>query len=285
MFGGGILPKEEMQMKKMIILLAAGALSIACQQPQAASSKEEKSAASSKKITKESLKTFEDKLNYAVGVDIGKNIVRNGLPLSDDIFMKGIRDAVDETTPLLENEEMQKIKKEHARIRRDERKKEREAAAEKNKAEGEKFLKENGAKEGVTTTESGLQYKILKKGTGEKPALTDKVSVNYKGSLIDGTEFDSSYKRGKPAEFAVNRVVKGWTEALQLMPVGSKWQVFIPSNLGYGERGAGAKIGPNAVLIFEVELLEIKKDGKDPNVKIEVPPVPKPKKQNKTDKK
>jgi len=126
-----------------------------------------------------------------------------------------------------------------------------------NKTEGEAFLAANKTKEGVMTTPSGLQYKILKAGTGPKPAATDTVVCNYRGTLLNGTEFDSSYKRGQPLTFPVNGVIKGWTEALQLMPVGSKWQLFIPAQLAYGERGAGADIGPNATLIFEVELVSI----------------------------
>ena len=131
-------------------------------------------------------------------------------------------------------------------------------AAEKNKAEGEKFLAENKTKDGVKTTASGLQYKVLKEGSGASPKETDTVVTNYRGTLIDGTEFDSSYKRNEPASFPVNRVIKGWTEALQLMKPGAKYQLFIPSSLAYGERGAGQLIGPNATLIFEVELLSIK---------------------------
>lgn len=123
---------------------------------------------------------------------------------------------------------------------------------------GEEFLKENAAKEGVKTLPSGLQYKVLKEGDGKSPKATDTVVVHYKGTLINGKEFDSSYKRGEPAEFPVNRVIKGWTEALQLMKEGSKWMLYIPSNLAYGERGAGADIGPNETLIFEVELLKVK---------------------------
>jgi FKBP-type peptidyl-prolyl cis-trans isomerase len=127
-----------------------------------------------------------------------------------------------------------------------------------NKQEGQQFLAANKSKEGVITLPSGLQYKILQEGTGPKPAATDTVTVNYRGTLINGTEFDSSYKRNEPATFGVNQVIKGWTEALQLMPVGSKWQLFIPSELAYGERSPGAEIGPNSTLIFDVELLSIK---------------------------
>jgi FKBP-type peptidyl-prolyl cis-trans isomerase FklB len=134
----------------------------------------------------------------------------------------------------------------------------KEAGA-KNKVEGEAFLAENGKKEGVVTLPDGLQYKILKEGDGAKPKATDTVTVHYRGTLISGTEFDSSYKRKEPVSFPVNGVIAGWTEALQLMKVGSKWQLFIPSTLAYGERGAGPDLGPNATLIFEVELISIGK--------------------------
>jgi FKBP-type peptidyl-prolyl cis-trans isomerase FklB len=128
----------------------------------------------------------------------------------------------------------------------------------KNKKEGEAFLEANKKKDGVITLPSGLQYKILKEGSGAKPTATQTVKCNYRGTLIDGKEFDSSYKRGEPTEFPVGQVIKGWTEALQLMPVGSKWQLYIPSNLAYGENGGGSMIGPNAVLIFDIELISIK---------------------------
>src|SRR5213593_525626 len=132
------------------------------------------------------------------------------------------------------------------------------AAADKNASEGTKFLEENKKKEGVKTTASGLQYKVVKEGTGAQPKANDTVTVNYRGTLINGTEFDSSYKRGEPATFPVNGVIKGWTEALQLMKVGSKYQLFVPSSLAYGERSVSPEIGPNATLIFEVELLDAK---------------------------
>jgi FKBP-type peptidyl-prolyl cis-trans isomerase FklB len=246
-------------MKNVMLFIAACMLIVACKQPAPAGDAPKEAAKT--EVTKASLKTQDNKLNYAVGYDIGKNIKRNRLVLDESIFMKGMKDgmAEPEIEPLIPNEEMAKAKRDHSKTQREIRKKEREELGKKNKEEGEKFLAENKKKEGVVTLESGLQYKILKEGTGEKPAETDRVKVNYKGTLIDGTEFDSSYKRNKPATFSVNRVVKGWTEALQLMPVGSKWQVFIPSELGYGARGAGEKIGPNATLIFEVELVEIVK--------------------------
>ena len=134
------------------------------------------------------------------------------------------------------------------------------AEGEKNKKEGEKFLADNKTKDGIKVTDSGLQYEVLKEGTGPKPKATDKVKVDYTGKLLDGTVFDSSVERGKPATFGVNQVIPGWTEALQMMPVGSKWRIFIPSDLAYGPRGAGKDIGPNSTLIFDVELLGIVTD-------------------------
>jgi FKBP-type peptidyl-prolyl cis-trans isomerase FklB len=175
-----------------------------------------------------------------------------------EILVTGIKDALSGAKPLMTEQEM---KETITALQKDLQAKQQEqtkALAEKNKKEGEAFLAENKKKQGVITMPSGLQYKILTDGKGKSPKATDTVTVNYKGTLIDGTEFDSSYKRGQPATFAVNGVIPGWTEALQLMKEGSKWQMFIPSNLAYGERGAGGAIGPNAVLIFEVELISIK---------------------------
>jgi FKBP-type peptidyl-prolyl cis-trans isomerase FklB len=248
-------------MRNILLSLTAAGLIIGCQPQKTAENTAENTAEKkTAEVTKASLKGPDEKINYAVGVEIGKNITRNGLPLNDDIFMKGIHDGMeDNKEPLMTEEEMRDVKRDHAKAQRETREKEREEEGKKNKSEGEKFLAANKTKEGVVTTESGLQYKILKEGTGEKPSATDRVSVNYKGTLIDGAEFDSSYKRGKPATFAVNRVVKGWTEALQLMPVGSKWELYIPSELAYGERGSRGQIGPNAVLIFQLELLDIVK--------------------------
>jgi FKBP-type peptidyl-prolyl cis-trans isomerase len=174
-----------------------------------------------------------------------------------NILLRGLRDALADRKPLLTDEE---AKAAMVAIQSDLRKKQEakmEMAGEGNKKLGEVFLTENKTKDGVVTLPDGLQYKILKEGTGPKPSATDSVVCNYKGTLIDGTEFDSSYKRGQPATFPVGQVIKGWTEILQLMPVGSKWQIFVPSDLGYGLRGAGGSIGPNSTLIFEIELLSI----------------------------
>ncbi len=247
-------------MNKTPLFFVTAALLLGCQPNKPADSTKTETA-----VTKESLKTNMDKLNYAVGMEIGKNTKRNNLELNEAIFLKGMKDGIASAEPMLTEEEMMKVKRDHSTAQREKRKKDREELGKKNKDASAKFLDENKKKEGIVTTASGLQYKILKEGTGDKPALTDRVKVNYRGTLVDGTEFDSSYKRNEPATFGVNRVVKGWTEALQLMPVGSKWQVFIPPDLGYGPQGAGDKIGPEAVLIFDMELVEIVKP--DPNAK------------------
>jgi FKBP-type peptidyl-prolyl cis-trans isomerase FklB len=205
------------------------------------------------------LKTEKDKISYAIGMDIGKNLKRQPIELNPEAISQGVWDALTEGKTLMTEQEyidtMTAFRNEMAQKQAEQMKE----AGEKNKKEGKEFLSENKKKEGIVTTESGLQYKVITKGTGESPKATDTVTVNYKGTLINGKEFDSSYRRGQPASFPVNGVIKGWTEALQLMKVGAKWQLFIPSELAYGERGAGRDIGPNSTLIFDVELLSIKK--------------------------
>lgn len=201
-----------------------------------------------------------------IGNGLGGNLKKQGVEVDWNIVAKGLKDAVAGGKTQLTEEEAQAVLKEvQTEVQKQQQEKMKEAA-DKNKSEGEAFLAANKGKEGVVTLPDGLQYKILTAGTGPKPAPTDSVVCNYRGTLINGTEFDSSYKRGQPATFGVGQVIKGWTEALQLMPVGSKWQLFIPSNLAYGPRGAGAEIGPDSTLIFEIELLSIqdktKKDEK-----------------------
>ena len=203
------------------------------------------------------LKTPKDKASYAIGMNIGKGLHKDSVDVDPAILLRGLKDGMAGGKTLLTDDE---AKSAMVAIQADLRKKQEAKMAvvgDANKKEGDEFLAQNKAKEGVVTLPSGLQYKILKEGTGPKPSASDSVVCNYKGTLIDNTEFDSSYKRGQPATFPVGQVIKGWTEVLQLMPVGSKWQVFVPSDLAYGPRAPGGTIGPNAALIFEIELLSI----------------------------
>ncbi len=207
------------------------------------------------------LKTQKDKVSYALGANLGMNLHKQSVEVDPAIVLRGLKDALAAGKMLLTDDEARAALTQLQTEVRDKQMEKMKVASEMNKKEGIEFLAANKAKDGVVTLPSGLQYKILTEGTGPKPTATDSVSCNYRGTLISGTEFDSSYKRGQPASFPVNGVIKGWTEALQLMPVGSKWQLFVPSELGYGDRGAGSDIGPGATLIFEVELLSIQ--GKD----------------------
>jgi FKBP-type peptidyl-prolyl cis-trans isomerase FklB len=202
------------------------------------------------------LQTEKDKFSYALGMNIGTSLQRQAVSVDPDILMRGLKDSLAGGQTLLTEEEARAaIMQVQSEIRKQQQEK-LQAQGEANKKEGEAFLAANKTKQGVVTLPDGLQYKILQAGTGPKPTPGDSVTVNYRGTLVNGTEFDSSYKRGQPATFQVTGVIKGWTEALQLMPVGSKWQLFIPPDLAYGERAPG-DIGPNSTLIFEVELLKI----------------------------
>jgi len=204
------------------------------------------------------LQTQKDKASYAIGLNIGRSMHKDSVDIDPNIVLRGMKDGLAGAKPLLTDDEARATM---LALQAELRKKQEEklqALSESNKKEGDAFLAENKSKDGVVTLPSGLQYKILTEGTGPKPTPTDSVVCNYKGTLLDNTEFDSSYKRGQPATFPVTGVIKGWTEALQLMPVGSKWQLFIPPDLAYGVRGGpGGGIGPNATLVFEVELLSI----------------------------
>jgi FKBP-type peptidyl-prolyl cis-trans isomerase FklB len=203
-------------------------------------------------------KTSIEKFSYCVGLNIGKTCKKDGLDLDMNQLVKGVKDALAGAKPALSEAEIREVMaaiENEVQSKRSVRGKE---LGGKNAKEGEAFLAENKNKEGVKTTPSGLQYKVIKNGSGKTPKATDTVVTHYRGTLIDGTVFDSSYDRGEPATFPVGKVIKGWTEALQLMNVGSKWQLFIPSELAYGPGGAGDDIGPNAVLIFEIELIAIK---------------------------
>lgn len=203
------------------------------------------------------LKNQKDKVSYSIGMEIGKSFKRQSIDIDPDLLLKGMKDALSGRKALLSDEE---IRETMTAFQKEMMAKQQELAkklGEKNKKEGEAFLAKNKKREGVVTLPSGLQYKVVKAGNGKKPKATDTVTTHYRGSLIDGTEFDSSYRRGQPVSFPVTGVIPGWTEALQLMDEGAKWQLFIPPDLAYGERGAGRDIGPNATLIFEIELISI----------------------------
>jgi FKBP-type peptidyl-prolyl cis-trans isomerase len=209
------------------------------------------------------LTTEKAKTSYAIGLDLGNKLKSQSIDVDTSILVRGMNDGISGAKPAMTDEEMKtSLTALTTQIRAKQTAMLKELT-EKNKAEGDVFLLDNRSKEGVVVLPSGLQYKILKAGDGPKPAASDSVVCNYKGTLINGKEFDSSYKRGQPATFPVSGVIKGWTEALQLMPVGSKWQLFIPPDLAYGERGAGADIQPDSTLIFEVELMSIQPKGQE----------------------
>ena len=196
--------------------------------------------------------------SYAIGLNLGQSLRRDSVAIDPDVLARGMRDGLSGAKPTMTDEQMRAALVQLQQTVMAARQAESAKLAAANQAAGGEFLKTNGAKPGVVTLPSGLQYQVLTAGKGPKPAADDTVSCNYRGTLIDGTEFDSSYGRGEPLTIAVGGVIKGWTQALQLMPVGSKWRLFVPSDLAYGAKGAGKQIGPNATLIFEVELLSIK---------------------------
>jgi FKBP-type peptidyl-prolyl cis-trans isomerase FklB len=198
--------------------------------------------------------------SYAIGLNVGSNLRTDGVTIEPDAFLRGVKDALSNAKPALSDDQinaaLSKLQADIATSRNEKM----AATAEANQAQGAAFLKANGAKPGVVTLPSGLQYQILTAGKGPKPTASDTVMCNYRGTLIDGKEFDSSASHGGPASLPVGGVIPGWTEALELMPVGSKWRLFVPADLAYGPRGAGDDIGPNAALIFDIELLSISKD-------------------------
>jgi FKBP-type peptidyl-prolyl cis-trans isomerase FklB len=223
----------------------------------ASSTTAKKTTTGAKTATPLVLKTDKEKQSYAMGMNLGMGLHKQGLTLDSTIVARGMRDAMaGGKTVLTEDEAKAAIQQLQGMIRQNMEAKAHEAGAG-NRKEGDAFLAANKSKEGVVTLPSGLQYKILKEGSGPKPTASDTVSCNYRGTLIDGKEFDSSYKRGQPTSFQVGGVIKGWTEALQLMPVGSKWQLFVPADLAYGDRSPSPDIAPGDTLIFEVELLSI----------------------------
>lgn len=231
-----------------VLLFALGACSDA---------KPPEAAAKSPAAKPATLETEQQRMGYGLGVSVGRQFRGDDLQVDVDALARGVRDGFSGDTLSMTDEEvgaaMQQLQEGHA----ERMKAEQESVATSNKADAEAFLAKNGAEEGVVTTASGLQYKIITAADGAKPGVDDTVKVHYRGTLLDGTEFDSSYKRGEPVTFPVGGVIPGWVEALQLMPVGSKWDLYIPAELAYGPGGAGGLIGPNAMLIFEVELLAI----------------------------
>lgn len=200
-----------------------------------------------------SLTNEKQKLSYAMGIFFSQSVAQQDIDLDVPAFLQAIDDVLNKSEPKLSREEMQTILTKY----QEEETKQQMAKAEKNLADGKKFLADNKANKGVTELPNGLQYKIVKEGDGEKPTTTNSITVHYRGTLIDGTEFDSSYSRGEPAQLQLAQVIKGWQEALPLMKVNSKWQIYVPSELAYGPRGAGSLIGPNATLIFDIELIAI----------------------------
>ncbi|MDI6803418.1 MAG: FKBP-type peptidyl-prolyl cis-trans isomerase [Bacteroidota bacterium] len=200
-----------------------------------------------------------DSVSYAIGLDIGKNLKSQKIEVTAEVLAQGIKDIIDSNKTLLTETEAQEVLMAFQKRLMAKHEEMMKGQGDKNKLAGEEFLAANKAKDGVVTLPNGLQYKVIKMGTGKKPKATDNVTVHYRGTLIDGTEFDSSIGRGEPATFQLDQVIKGWTEGVQLMPVGSKFEFYIPSDLGYGDRNAGQIIQPNSTLIFEVELISINK--------------------------
>ena len=209
-------------------------------------------------IAAQGLETLEQKASYSFGVDFAKRLEQQGIDLDINALNRGIKDQASGNKLAFEEGEMNQFKTEYSQQLRAELQKQQAELAAKNLEAGKKFLAENAKKDGVVTTKSGLQYKVIKSGDGPSPKADDTVTTHYRGTLIDGREFDSSYSRGQPASFPVNGVIKGWTEALQLMKVGDKWQLYIPSELAYGSSQRSELIQPNSTLVFEIELLEIK---------------------------
>jgi len=232
------------------IVVAVAALMFSCQKGGEPVKKE---------MTKEDLKTQMDKVSYGIGLDMGKNFKKNDMAVNLDLFVKGIKDGLAGTGYLMNDDEFRTAMQE---FQQDMMKKMQEGNTKKaaeNREKGKKFLEDNAKRPGVKVTQSGLQYEVVKEGTGAQPKPEETVTVHYVGTLTDGTEFDSSIKRGEPAKFQLNRVIPGWTEGVALMKVGAKYRFVIPDNLAYGERQMGDKIVPGSVLVFEVELLGVEK--------------------------
>jgi FKBP-type peptidyl-prolyl cis-trans isomerase FklB len=203
------------------------------------------------------MKTDMNKVSYVLGQSIGGDFRRNGFDVNPDVFAKSFRAAFAGEKPEMPPGVMQQIMMSFQQDLQEKKQAAQSGELEKNLTEGATFLEDNKSKEGIQVTESGLQYKIITEGTGKKPALTDTVVTHYEGKTLDGNVFDSSYKRGTPASFPVNGLIAGWQEALQMMPEGSKWELYIPASLGYGNAGAGGSIGPGCTLVFTMELIKV----------------------------
>jgi len=255
------------QFMKTSLLIVATSVVLASLAPAAEPEKKDQKSPPPAEQANSPLKDQKEKVSYSIGLDIGTTLKRQLIDVNEGLLKKGLEDGLSGAKPLMTDEQMKETMATFQKEMVAKQAAAKKVTGEKNAAEAKKFLAENKTKEGVKTTASGLQYKVLKEGTGPSPKATETVKVNYRGTTIAGTEFDSSYKRGQPASFPVNRVIKGWTEALQLMKVGSKYQLFVPADLAYGERGAGSDIGPNAMLLFEVELLGIEPAATTPTPK------------------
>ncbi|MDX1701536.1 MAG: FKBP-type peptidyl-prolyl cis-trans isomerase [Melioribacteraceae bacterium] len=230
-------------MKQILLIISAAVLILSCTESN-----------NRKEIE---ISTKKDSVSYSIGIDIGKNLKRQEIEIEPDVMLQGFLDAQADTSKLTD-EEIMAVMTNFQKEMREKQQNKNKMASEKNKAEAEAFFTENKNKDGVISLESGIQYKVIKSGSGKSPKISSTVETHYSGRLLDGTEFDSSYKRGNPISFAVTGVIKGWTEILQLMKEGDKWEVYIPSELAYGERGSPPMIGPNAALIFEMELIKVK---------------------------
>ncbi len=230
-------------------------LAVACALTLVAACAKQETASTDQASSTATLESDAQKFGYAIGIDLGKSLQ----PVKEDVditaLKAGLDDAFSDGEPKMDDAAREEIKNTISRKMQERQVKLRADQASKAGAEGEKFLTENGQREGVKTTDSGLQYEVLTEGDGKHPTAEDTVTVHYKGTLINGEEFDSSYSRGQPVTFPLKNVIPGWTEGVQLMSTGAKYKFYIPAKLGYGERGAGVKIGPNETLIFEVELL------------------------------
>ncbi len=247
-----------MKKQLMAVLIASSVVALtACNDETEQNAEPTAQVASSSASGSADLGTEIQQVSYGIGLNFSQNIKRQGVDLDMTAFNAGVSDGLAGNEPQLAQEDIMKAMQSFQKSMAAKQKEDRDVQGGENKKQGEAFFVENTKKEGVITLESGLQYKIITEGKGEIPSADSTVEVNYRGTLLSGEEFDSSYKRGQPVSFPVKGVIKGWTEALQLMPVGSKWELYIPADLAYGPGGTGP-IGPNSALIFEVELLSIK---------------------------